>query len=66
MYKFTNGLVFFDKESADKCIKAGFKLVEEKKQPKEVIDEEDTNIESISESDKQSEEQPRKSKRSSK
>ena len=27
MYKFTNGLVFFDKKQADKMIKLGYKLL---------------------------------------
>ena len=29
MYKFTNGLVFYTKEDADKAISAGYKLLEE-------------------------------------
>ena len=31
MYKFTNGIVVFDKETRDAYIKAGMHLVEEKK-----------------------------------
>ena len=31
MYKFTNGLVFYTKEDADKAISVGYRLVEEKK-----------------------------------
>ena len=32
MYKFTNGIVVFDEETKDTYIKAGFKLIEEKKE----------------------------------
>lgn len=66
MYKFTNGLVFFDKKEADNAIRAGYKLVEEKKQPKEeIINEinEDTN-KSISESNQESNKPVRKSRKS--
>lgn len=38
MYKFTNGLVVFDKETKEQYLKAGYKLVEEKK---ETTDESD-------------------------
>ena len=31
MYKFTNGIVVFDKETRDNYIKAGMKLIEEEK-----------------------------------
>lgn len=54
MYKFTNGIVVFDKKTADSYIKAGYKLVEEKKKiekeekekieiEKEVIEDEENN-----------------------
>lgn len=41
MYKFTNGLVVFDEKTKDEYIKAGYKLVEEKK--KVIVDEQDRN-----------------------
>lgn len=59
MYKFTNGLVFFDKKSADECIKAGYKLIEEE-QPKEIKDEVNADIGLIDNTNKQSKEQSRK------
>lgn len=31
MYKFTNGIVVFDEKTRDDFIKAGYRLVEEKK-----------------------------------
>lgn len=40
MYKFTNGLVVFDKETRNQFIKAGYKLIETKQEVKEEIADE--------------------------
>lgn len=40
MYKFTNGIIVYDKETKNAYIKAGMRLVEEKK----VEDKKETNI----------------------
>ena len=60
MYKFTNGLVVFDKETRDQFIKAGYTLVETKQKVKEeIVDEDKTN-------DRIIEDKPRTSKKVSK
>ena len=60
MYKFTNGLVVFDKETRDQFIKAGYKLIETKKEiKKEIVDEDKVN-------DRIIENKPRTSKKVSK
>lgn len=46
MYKFTNGIVVFDKKTKDNFIKAGYKLVEETKKeekPKEEVQDSEDN-----------------------
>ena len=46
MYKFTNGIVVFDKKTKDNFIKAGYKLVEETKKeekPKEELQDSEDN-----------------------
>lgn len=58
MYKFTNGIVVFDKKTRDAYIKAGMRLVKEEK-PKEVTDENNSNDGVI-------EEKPRRSNKKSK
>ena len=60
MYKFTNGLVVFDKETRDQFIKAGYTLIETKQEVKEeIVDENETN-------DRVIENKPRTSKKVSK
>lgn len=53
MYKFTNGIVVFDKKTRDAYIKAGMRLVKEEK-PKEVTDENNSNNGTIEEKPKRS------------
>ena len=58
MYKFTNGIVVFDKKTRDVYIKAGMRLVKKDK-PKEVTDENSSN-------DGTNEEKPKRSNKKSK
>ena len=43
MFRFTNGLVFYTREDAEKALKAGYILVEKQMEIEEVIDETDKN-----------------------
>ena len=53
MYKFTNGIVVFDKKMRDNFLKAGYSLKKEEKQAlKEDKNESDNRNKSISEIDK--------------
>jgi len=47
MYKFSNGVVIFDKSTADEYIKAGYKLIEQQITVDEAIKEK-TNEDNIS------------------
>ena len=60
MYKFTNGIVVFDEKTRDDFIKAGYKLVEEKKIKEVKLEDENTS------NDGTIEEKPRGSKKVSK
>ena len=53
MYKFTNGIVVFDKKTRDAYIKAGMRLVKEEK-PKEVTNENSSNNGTFEEKPKRS------------
>lgn len=43
MYKFTNGIVVFDEKTRDDFIKAGYRLVEEKKIEEVKLEDENTS-----------------------
>ena len=60
MYKFTNGIVFFDEKTRDEFIKSGYKLVEEEKIEEVNLEDENTS------NDGTIEEKPRGSKKVSK
>ena len=58
MYKFTNGIVVFDKKTKDAYIKAGMRLVKEEKS-KEVTDENSFNNGTIEEKPRRSNKKPK-------
>lgn len=60
MYKFTNGIVVFDEKTRDDFIKAGYRLVKEKKIKEVKLEDENTS------NDGTIEEKPRGSKKVSK
>lgn len=65
MYRFTNGLILYTKEEADKAIKAGYKLIEKQIEIDEMIDEIDKIADkSISESNSEFKKTTRKNKTS--
>lgn len=43
MYKFTNGFIAYDKETAENLIKVGYKLIEDKKEDKKEENDENSN-----------------------
>lgn len=57
MYKFTNGIVVFDDKTKDSYIKAGYKLVKDKKSKEVKLEDENTS------NDGTIEEKPRRSKK---
>lgn len=57
MYKFTNGIVVFDEKTRDSYIKAGYKLVKDKKSKEVKLEDENTS------NDGTIEEKPRRSKK---
>ena len=60
MYKFTNGIVVFDEKTRDDFIKAGYRLVKEKKIKEVKLEDENPSNDGIIE------EKPRGSKKVSK
>lgn len=60
MYKFTNGIVVFDEKTRDSYLKAGYKLVKDKKSKEVKLEDENTS------NDGTIEEKPRRSKKVSK
>lgn len=63
MYKFTNGMVAYDKELKENLLKAGYKLISEKQSINEVIDEHDnTNGCDISQEHSRNDKKVRKNK----
>ena len=57
MYKFTNGIVVFDEKTKDSYIKAGYKLVKDKKSKEVKLEDENTSNNGTIE------EKPRRSKK---
>lgn len=57
MYKFTNGIVVFDEKTRDSYIKAGYKLVKDKKSKEVKLEDENTS------NDGTIEEKPRRNKK---
>lgn len=57
MYKFTNGIVVFDEKTKDSYIKAGYKLVKDKKTKEVKLEDENTSNNGTIE------EKPRRSKK---
>lgn len=43
MYKFTNGIVVFDEKTRDSYLKAGYKLVKERKAKEVKLEDENTS-----------------------
>ena len=43
MYKFTNGIVVFDEKTRDSYLKAGYKLVKDKKSKEVKLEDENTS-----------------------
>lgn len=57
MYKFTNGIVVFDEKTRDSYLKAGYKLVKDKKSKEVKLEDENTSNNGTIE------EKPRRSKK---
>ena len=57
MYKFTNGIVVFDEKTRDSYLKAGYKLVKDKKSKEVKLEDENTS------NDGTIEEKPRRNKK---
>ena len=57
MYKFTNGIVVFDEKTRDSYLKAGYKLVKNKKSKEVKLEDENTSNNGTIE------EKPRRSKK---
>ena len=65
MYKFSNGLIFYTREDAEKAIKAGYKLIEKQISIDEAINEQSGIAnKSVGKSGKSTKKTTRKAKRS--